>query len=137
MKTICRIIALFAFSCTNPVFAGTGLVAAAADLGYPRKDAPEAAVFRGAIVFEHYCALCHGKSADGSGPAAKLYSPKPANLVLSDMKAQFKEQIVRGGGRAIARSDAMPAWEKQLTEEQITDVVTFLGVITSSTLPRH
>jgi cytochrome c1 len=36
----------------------------------PHKLTTEAAVQRGGIVFQHYCALCHGEKADGNGRAA-------------------------------------------------------------------
>lgn len=105
--------------------------ATAADDDYPRKDTPEAAIYRGAIVFNHYCVLCHGAKADGAGRAAKLYNPKPANLVMSDKNDQYKELIIRGGGKAMGRSEFMPPWGNELTDEQITDVVAFLRSIRS------
>ena len=105
---------------------GAGAAAAAA---YPNKDTPAAARCRGSIVFQHYCVLCHGINADGQGRAARLYTPPPANLVLSDKNSQYKEQIVRRGGAALARSRSMPPWNEELTEEQISDVLVYLGSI--------
>lgn len=96
---------------------------------YPDHNSPEAAVYRGEIVFKHYCVLCHGVNADGNGRAAKLYNPRPANLVLSDKNPQYKEAIVRLGGTAMGRSEFMPPWNNELTNEQITDVVAFLGPV--------
>lgn len=102
---------------------------AAADADYPPKDSPEAAVYRGAIVFEKYCQLCHGVTAEGNGRAAKLYDPKPANLVTSDKNDQYKEMIIRRGGEGMGRSKFMPPWGKELTDEQVSDVVAFLRTI--------
>ncbi|HEX7636078.1 MAG TPA: cytochrome c [Noviherbaspirillum sp.] len=96
---------------------------------YPKKDSPEASAYRGSIVFHHYCELCHGVKADGNGRAAKLYNPRPANLVLSDKNDAYKNLIIRRGGKMLGRSEFMPAWERELTDEQIADVIAFLRSI--------
>lgn len=96
---------------------------------FPKKHSMEAAVYRGHIVFNHYCVLCHGPAADGKGRAAKIYDPKPANLVTSDKNDAYKELIIRNGGAALGRSEFMPPWKEELTDEQISDVVKFLHSI--------
>lgn len=96
---------------------------------FPNFNTQEAAVFRGTIVFQNYCILCHGIKADGAGRAAKLYNPKPANLILSDKNDQYKELIIRQGGAALGRSQFMPPWGNELTDEQINDVLAYLGSI--------
>ncbi len=96
---------------------------------FPNKDTPEAAIYRGTIVFNHYCVLCHGVKADGKGRAAKLYDPKPANLVTTDKNDQYKELIIRRGGAALMRSKYMPPWGEELTDEQISDTIAFLRSI--------
>lgn len=100
--------------------------ATAPEAEFPPKGTPEAAAYRGGIVFNHYCALCHGAKADGNGRAAKLYTPRPANLVTSDKNDQYKEMIVRQGGKMLGRSEFMPPWGNELTNEQVTDVVAYL-----------
>ena len=92
----------------------------------PNKDSHEAAIYRGGIVFTHYCVLCHGAKADGTGRAAKLYTPRPANLLASDKNAMYKELIIRQGGKALGRSEFMPPWGNELTDEQISDTVAYL-----------
>lgn len=96
---------------------------------FPKKSSLEAAIYRGGIVFNHYCALCHGAAADGNGRAAKIYTPRPANLIVSDKNDDYKELIIRRGGAALARSEYMPPWGEELTDEQISDVIAFLGSI--------
>jgi mono/diheme cytochrome c family protein len=90
------------------------------------RDGPDAAVFRGSLVFFNYCVTCHGPNADGQGRAAKLYDPKPANLRASDKNEQYLKLIIRRGGKAMARSEYMPPWGEELTDEQIADVTTYL-----------
>ena len=93
------------------------------------RDGPDAAMFRGSLVFFNYCVTCHGPNADGNGRAARLYDPKPANLRASSKNAEYMRLIVRRGGKAMARSEFMPPWGEELTDEQIDDVVSYLQSI--------
>jgi mono/diheme cytochrome c family protein len=96
------------------------------------KDSVDAAVFRGGLVFANYCVTCHGINADGNGRAARLYNPKPANLRTSDKNDAYVGLIVRKGGAALGRSEFMPTWEAELTNEQIGDLVAYLRSINSA-----
>jgi mono/diheme cytochrome c family protein len=66
---------------------------------------------------------------DGNGRAARLYNPRPANLRASDKNNAYLKLIVTRGGAALRRSEFMPAWGEELTDEQISDVVAFLRSI--------
>lgn len=90
------------------------------------KDSADAAIFRGGLVYANYCVTCHGINADGNGRAARLYTPRPANLRSSDKNNDYLALIVRRGGEALGRSPKMPPWGEELTDEQITDVVAFV-----------
>jgi mono/diheme cytochrome c family protein len=128
MKIAVAAALLFA-SISSSAAAGTSEIMKDLYADYPMKNTPEASIYRGGIVFHHYCALCHGVKADGNGRNARLYDPKPANLVESDKNDAYKELIIRRGGLAIGRSEFMPPWDDELTDEQIADVVTFLRSI--------
>jgi len=86
-------------------------------------------VRRGEVIFKTNCILCHGVNADGKGRAAKLFNPPPADLTHSDKNSEYKEMIIRYGGKAMGRSDVMPAWSGQLTEQEIKDVVDYLAFV--------
>jgi len=96
---------------------------------FPNRDSPEASIYRGDLVFHNYCQLCHGPNADGMGRAAKMYNPKPANLRKSTYNSEYKESIVRKGGKAMGRSEFMPPWGEELTDEQVRDVVHYIDSI--------
>lgn len=81
---------------------------------------------RGEVVFKSNCIQCHGLNGDGKGRAARFFNPPPADLTTSDKNQDYKEMIVRLGGKAMGRSDIMPAWGKQLSEQEIKDVVQYL-----------
>jgi mono/diheme cytochrome c family protein len=115
-----------ALACLAPLAFAAGADPAFKPGEFPHSNTPEAQVFRGDIVYKNYCVLCHGVKADGAGRAAKLYNPKPANLVLSDKNDQYKELIIRQGGAALGRSEFMPPWGNELTDEQVSDVIAYL-----------
>lgn len=104
-------------------------LALAQGTGELQKDSAEAAVVRGGIVFRTYCVLCHGATGEGNGRTARMYNPRPANLVKSPHNEAYKEQIIRRGGEGMGRSPFMPPWGEQLTDEQIGDLVLFLNSI--------
>lgn len=96
------------------------------------RDSREAAVFRGGLVFANYCVTCHGINADGNGRAARIYDPRPANLRTSDKNDAYFLLIIRSGGKALARSEFMPPWGAELTEEQMQDLVAYLRSINTA-----
>lgn len=84
---------------------------------------------RGEVVFKTNCILCHGLGADGKGRAAKLYNPPPADLTHSDKNDEYKESIIRLGGAAMGRSEFMPVWGEQLSDQEIKDLVAYLATV--------
>lgn len=86
-------------------------------------------VKRGEVVYKTNCILCHGLKADGKGRAAKLFDPPPADLTRSDKNDEYKTMIIRLGGKAMGRSEVMPSWESQLSQQEITDLVKYLKSI--------
>ncbi len=90
------------------------------------RDTADAAVIRGSIAYRTYCVLCHGAEGKGNGRAARMYTPRPADLTVSPFNDAYKEMIIRGGGSSVGRSAYMPPWGDELSEEQIKDVVAYL-----------
>lgn len=83
--------------------------------------------FRGSIVFKHYCVLCHGERGDGIARATKLYGI--VNLVINQNTPEYYDNVIRNGGKAVGKSDLMPPWEDELSEEQINDVIAYLSSV--------
>lgn len=83
--------------------------------------------FRGSIVFKHYCALCHGERGDGIARATKLYGV--VNLVIKQNTSKYYNNVIRNGGKAAGKSELMPPWNDELSEEQITDVIAYLSSV--------
>ena len=93
------------------------------------RDGHDAAVFRGSLVYGNYCVTCHGANADGNGRAARLYDPRPTNLRTGDKPDEYIQAIIRIGGEALGRSQFMPPWGAELTDEQIRDVTSYIRAI--------
>lgn len=62
----------------------------------------------GKVMFDSYCAVCHGKAAKGDGPAASALKAKPKDLTMLSFAnaGTFPETKVR---RYIEGLDEVPA----------------------------
>jgi mono/diheme cytochrome c family protein len=118
---------------------------ALADAGNPfdaRRD--PRAVSRGAVIYRHECASCHGESADGRG--ALLPVPMPSMdfhragvrfaVTLHGGAPKRWFRTIRDGTVAEVESEdgsplriEMPAYEGRLSHEQMWLVVTYLQSI--------
>jgi len=47
---------------------------------YLGRREPPAGAISGKILYERYCASCHGTEGKGDGPAAETLQPKPPDL---------------------------------------------------------
>jgi mono/diheme cytochrome c family protein len=78
---------------------------------------------RGKKLFAANCASCHGVAGRGDGPAGAALNPKPADLTAmagQHPDGDFAWKIANGRG-------PMPAWNGQLSEKNIWDLVNFIN----------
>ena len=97
----------------------------------PAGDESRSALEKGRTIFLARCALCHGPEADGNGQMARLLDPRPADLQHSVLTDAQRNDIVRHGGAAMGRSAAMPRWEVELEEEQLSNVIAFVATVSA------
>ncbi len=97
-------------------------------------SAPDAAA-RGRAVFASHCVQCHGDNGKGDGRIARLYNPKPSDLTASTQTDGYKADIIRKGGASVGRSVIMPAWDNELSDAEIRDVVAYLRTIAAAPRP--
>jgi mono/diheme cytochrome c family protein len=99
---------------------GPVLVAGAA--AGPARD-----VSHGKELFLRYCSGCHG--VDGRGEA-KTFQPNVGNLAVKELLDQLSDEYlftaIKKGGAAVGKNAAMPAWQQQLDDSQIWDIVAFV-----------
>jgi mono/diheme cytochrome c family protein len=96
----------------------TAGLSAQAGAGFGRVQYDEAVVNRGRELFRPNCGFCHGPDARGTGAAPDLGR---SLLILSDENGQQLGQFLQSG----SPDRGMPAFPN-LTEQQITDIATFL-----------
>jgi len=90
------------------------------------RAADDELVRRGEAVYRGHCVQCHGDNADGRGPLAARFRPPPANLRASARTDDYKKKIITLGGKAMGRSDVMPAWGLELSPAEIAALVGYL-----------
>lgn len=93
----------------------------------------------GQMLYEHYCAVCHGTGGAGDGfNAYNLRPVQPRNFTDAEAMKQLSDQdlftAISRGGRAMGRSPLMPAWGSTLNERQVRYLVRYLRTL--STQPR-
>ncbi len=93
------------------------------------KAAKSKPLIRGGIVYKSYCVLCHGERGDGMARATKLYGQGNLLISMDDHNYEYYEKLIREGGLPLGRSRYMPAYEDELSEEQIGDVMEYLYIV--------
>jgi DMSO reductase family type II enzyme heme b subunit len=87
----------------------------------------------GRMVYDRWCAWCHGAEGEGNGPAAAYLAPKPRDFTLGVYKYKSTEGDSPPADEDIARivaegmpGTAMPGWKDVLGEAERRDVVAFI-----------
>jgi cytochrome c oxidase cbb3-type subunit 3 len=92
--------------------------------------ADDQAMQRSAQLYDVYCAQCHGIARNGKGVNTIALAVQPrdhsdkAAMVAIPLEQMAK--AIREGGGAVNKSALMPPWGAVLSEQQITDMVTYL-----------
>lgn len=64
-------------------------------------------------IWTSRCAMCHGATGKGDGPAGVALSPKPRDMTdpawQTSVTDEHIEKIILGGGQAVGKSVLMPA----------------------------
>jgi len=85
---------------------------------------------KGKILFEKYCAVCHGREGRGDGFNAWNLDPRPRDFTdaryMDALSDERLAETIREGGRGVNKSVLMPAWGGTFTEAQIEDLVSYL-----------
>lgn len=84
----------------------------------------------GKVLYEIYCTQCHGMNGDGGGINVRDMSVQPRDHTDPvEMGARTDKELVKvikHGGKSIDKSVLMPAWDDNLSDEQIDDLVAYL-----------
>ncbi len=105
-----------------------GIPAAYASLRNPL-PANAATLASGRQVYAQNCAICHGESGAGDGPAAQGLNPPPVNLRLTARMPMSRSDgylywTIAEGGQPFGT--AMPAFKQNLSKQQIWAVIAYI-----------
>lgn len=83
------------------------------------------------LVYEFYCAQCHGMDGKGRGiNVNKDFSTDPRNLTDSSEMEKRSDEDIRGvikdGGPSISKSALMPPWRSTLNAAEIEGLITYI-----------
>jgi mono/diheme cytochrome c family protein len=102
-----------------------------------RDSADSNRLAQGEMLYQVYCATCHGVSADGRGEAARLLDPRPRDfhlgkyrIISSSNQIPFREDII-GSIRDGLPGTSMPSWI-HLGQPQIELLADYVWSITKS-----
>jgi cbb3-type cytochrome c oxidase subunit III len=110
-----------------------GIVVACASPGVALAQAP-----KGKVVYDKWCAGCHGEKGDGDGDGAREMLPRPRDFT----RGVYKIRTTASGEiptdddlmHVIAEGmpgTAMPAWKAKLNEQERRDVVAYVKSFSS------
>lgn len=84
----------------------------------------------GKALYEIYCTQCHGTQGTGGGINVRDMAVLPRDHTDSgEMSARTDEELakaIKEGGKSVNKSVLMPAWKKNLNDEQVDDLVAYL-----------
>jgi mono/diheme cytochrome c family protein/Tol biopolymer transport system component len=83
-------------------------------------------ILAGQKLYLANCAVCHGASGTGDGPAAAGINPRPANFTQHMVPGTHTDGQVFLWIKNGYPNTAMPAWDKRLSDEQIWQLVSYL-----------
>ncbi|MEO6165427.1 MAG: cytochrome c [Candidatus Binatia bacterium] len=84
----------------------------------------------GKAKYDANCIGCHGATGKGDGAAAAALNPKPQDhtdgKTMNALKDKYLFDIIKQGGKAVQKAAIMPAANKKLVDQDISDMVAYI-----------
>ena len=80
---------------------------------------------KGRSVYEKYCLLCHGPQGRGDGPQGQLLKPPATNFRNPESKAKTDDVLLKAIREGHPKT-AMTEWKRELSEENMTNVLAYI-----------
>jgi mono/diheme cytochrome c family protein len=97
----------------------------------PREPPPAQAIAHGGAIFRQHCQQCHGGPGTAQGVVGMSMQPVPGPLADAARRWKPRELFwITANG---IKMSGMPAWRFHLGEQEIWDVVAFLGALPAMT----
>lgn len=88
---------------------------------------------RGRILYEYYCAICHGKQGNADGfNAYNLKTPPTRHtdpVLMGTLSDTQIRRMIKEGGKTMGRSPQMPPWGLVLNDREITEVTAYIRTL--------
>lgn len=115
------------FTQQQPEHTDSSFAAVTFQRGRPPADLATA---RGRVLYDRYCAICHGESGGGDGFNAynleRAFGISPTaftdSVTFSALREDTALAVIRDGGPAAGKSPAMPAWRHTISPGEVIDV---------------
>jgi mono/diheme cytochrome c family protein len=95
----------------------------------------EAALARGRTTYDTYCALCHGATGQGDGPAGASLDPPPAPVAMSSVRMGDDYLFWRISEGGLHFKTGMPVWKAALSESERWDVIHYMRSLGAAPAP--
>jgi mono/diheme cytochrome c family protein len=96
-------------------------------------------VARGGMIYQQYCASCHGPEGNGDGPVSAGLDPKPAKHsdgnYMNTLSDAHIEKVIKEGGASVGKSPLMAPWGATLSDAQVKDVMAFVRSLAKPPYP--
>ncbi len=103
----------------------------------PKSTAPPPVPAR--ELYATHCAACHGPGGKGDGPRAEVIRSLMPDLsdpaAMGKVDDTFLFEMIRKGSSQFGRSNAMPAWGMQLSDDEIRALVAYIRTLSSPAQP--
>jgi mono/diheme cytochrome c family protein len=88
---------------------------------------------RGKRLFAQYCVTCHGDEGRGDGQNASNLKPQPPDLTVpkKELGSAAIRKVITEGSAASGRSPLSPPWGRNLSNDQVDDLVAYCLTLTS------
>ncbi len=83
---------------------------------------------KGKVIYDKLCIACHGAQGKGDGPAGQMMRPPATDLTSAKIKGKADTDLfhIIKEGRP---PTAMAAFETQLSDQQIHDVLAYVRIL--------
>lgn len=112
------------------VFFAAAVLAFAIQPAWAQDDAKYKA---SAHLYDTYCTQCHGVNRNGKGVNTAGMAVQPRDHSDSAGMASIPDaemvKVIHLGGASANKSALMPPWASVLTDQQITDMVSYLRMV--------